>query len=1327
MTAAGVIPIAAVGNDGQPKKIPEWIYEEDNEFWPVCNPVASGNTSSPANSPDCIGIGAVGWTEEASKPKDLDLYQAGGLFDSEGSSRGKASGAGSLRKPDLVAPGVDVFMAFPGPTYVLNTGTSFAAPRVAGIVALMLQSSESLRSQPGRDRFLSVRGALGELATECASVTGNSFPYGCYTPCPNQYYGTGVLHDSLAMWNLARADWFPGFQLDWRTVRGDVADTLGREIDQATVLLNTGQRVVTDGIGAYSVIAETGVWNGYAWSDRIDTVTVLRPPYPAVMDTVMLKPAPNPPVIPQVIEDFVLNGSGILQVSGYVRDLFGAGIEGVSVTGFPIGEVWTDENGYYRDFVPSGWTGTLKPAAPGGDLFLPDSLVFQTPVTSGLEGQNFTINARRVAGLITSAIPPLGPGEGFVVDAIEDGSSEPTSTDMTDATGSYEMALPTGWAGTVQPRFRGLYNEFSPSSYHETIGSQHLSARNFTGTHRTTEWLEGGLPVCERSTPERFTAIVPDGSSGAIMAFGDGYVQKVLENGDLRWTRDGFELLRAASCSASDANGGVLVAGGESGHVYAQRIGRQEETLWGAGNELGHLGSLGGEIAILGDGSGGAYVSWIDGSSAIHPFPVYLTRVQANGVVAWPVPVSVGPGFSNWGEGTSLVSDGAGGVILCWEDWDGTPGDGVDLYAQRIDSVGTVQWGTGGVLVKNTGSPEAAHHASLADGAHGVFVVWNDQYTTYRAQRIDAQGTKLWASAGVAVGAQGTSFADRAAVASDGSGGVIVACRNMGTWYGIVLQRISAQGTVQWGANGVTLYEGLGSGFPRLVSDGMGGVIVTWSCDIPALELKAQRLGPEGQTLWNSSGIEITSSLSHEMDHGMAPDGAHGAIVAWADDRSGDGDIYAQRIGEAAVPADLRACLKAPDTLIVLPDTFVVGCPAGNADTLVVEIDFDDSMPRDIAAEELTLGDPVGSNILFHWRTPPIADGPASAPDFRTTISQPFISGCSGELGDSVPVLLNGSLIGFAAAKVKSPDLDASGNIGLLDLALFSAAYDTAHNCPNDPGYNACADYRDGGAQACVMLPDLSIFASHYGCFYQTQGGQGASAEMDSRQTTAVVLEPRESNWKRPGDDTSFKLCLEDAKKIKLMGMVIALADGLEFVKFTACVGFENRLFVGPKAGHLKELSVILLGGPPIEGDADIGTIEFRSMTAPSVEQLTILVGESLLEDGTIGALGGPLAAAVAEVEMVYENSLGWNHPNPFNPGTTIEYSIAKDSHVRLAIYNVKGQLVRTLVDDDLPRGSHSVLWDATNNAGSPVVSGVYWYKLETPYFSDTKKLTILR
>jgi hypothetical protein len=86
------------------------------------------------------------------------------------------------------------------------------------------------------------------------------------------------------------------------------------------------------------------------------------------------------------------------------------------------------------------------------------------------------------------------------------------------------------------------------------------------------------------------------------------------------------------------------------------------------------------------------------------------------------------------------------------------------------------------------------------------------------------------------------------------------------------------------------------------------------------------------------------------------------------------------------------------------------------------------------------------------------------------------------------------------------------------------------------------------------------------------------------------------------------------------------------------------------------------------------------------------------------------------------------NRQNPFNPSTTIEYSIKERARVTLRIYSVTGQLVKTLVDEvQPPLGLRAVGWDGRNNQGQPVASGVYLYKLDTKNFSQAKKMVLLR
>jgi flagellar hook assembly protein FlgD len=91
------------------------------------------------------------------------------------------------------------------------------------------------------------------------------------------------------------------------------------------------------------------------------------------------------------------------------------------------------------------------------------------------------------------------------------------------------------------------------------------------------------------------------------------------------------------------------------------------------------------------------------------------------------------------------------------------------------------------------------------------------------------------------------------------------------------------------------------------------------------------------------------------------------------------------------------------------------------------------------------------------------------------------------------------------------------------------------------------------------------------------------------------------------------------------------------------------------------------------------------------------------------------------------KNTLAQNFPNPFNPSTTIKFDMKDKGIVTLKVYNVAGQLVRTLVNEVRPAGSYTEPWNGLNDRGSAVASGIYFYKMETNGFTATKKMVMLR
>ncbi len=106
--------------------------------------------------------------------------------------------------------------------------------------------------------------------------------------------------------------------------------------------------------------------------------------------------------------------------------------------------------------------------------------------------------------------------------------------------------------------------------------------------------------------------------------------------------------------------------------------------------------------------------------------------------------------------------------------------------------------------------------------------------------------------------------------------------------------------------------------------------------------------------------------------------------------------------------------------------------------------------------------------------------------------------------------------------------------------------------------------------------------------------------------------------------------------------------------------------------------------------------------------------------------LDGEIQVSVENNQISIANYELQNYPNPFNPSTTIEFSIQNDSKIELIIYNIKGQKIKTLVQNEYIKGSHSVIWNGDDEAGESVSSGIYFYKLNVNGKTEAVKKCLL-
>jgi len=381
-----------------------------------------------------------------------------------------------------------------------------------------------------------------------------------------------------------------------------------------------------------------------------------------------------------------------------------------------------------------------------------------------------------------------------------------------------------------------------------------------------------------------------------------------------------------------------------------------------------------------------------------------------------------------------VVSDGAGGAIIVWEDY--RSGTKNDIYAQRVDASGNALWTADGVAVSTAAVSQYAHQIA-SDGSGGAIVVWEDyrsgtNYDVY-AQRVDASGNVMWTTNDVAITTSaGNQYFPQ--LVSDGSGGAIIAWMDVrsGT-YDIYAQRVDDSGNVLWITNDIAITTAAdGQYYPQIAPDGLGGAIISWS-DYRSgnYDIYAQRVDASGNTLWITDGVAISTAADNQQYHWIIPDEAGGAIIAWTDSRSGTGsDIYAQRMdasGNTLWTTDGVAISTAAGGQLlprIAPDN------AGGA--IIVWQDRRSGTRYDIYAQRV---DSLGNNL---W----IADGVAISTVYYQEFPEIVTDGAGGAI-----IVWQDHRSGFHN-DIYAQRVDASGNVlwATNGIAVATTAYDQ-----NDP------------------------------------------------------------------------------------------------------------------------------------------------------------------------------------------------------------------------------------------------------------------------------------
>ena len=154
-------------------------------------------------------------------------------------------------------------------------------------------------------------------------------------------------------------------------------------------------------------------------------------------------------------------------------------------------------------------------------------------------------------------------------------------------------------------------------------------------------------------------------------------------------------------------------------------------------------------------------------------------------------------------------------------------------------------------------------------------------------------------------------------------------------------------------------------------------------------------------------------------------------------------------------------------------------------------------------------------------------------------------------------------------------------------------------------------------------------------------------------------------------------------------------------------------------------LSLAAYGDVATEGDLGLNLV-FRSLREIEDSYIDIVDAQVRDDSYRLNTLATPVSVRIQTRPEVY--ALRNNYPNPFNPETTLKYDLPEAGDVTLEVYNMLGQVVSTLVNEHQTAGRYAIQWDATNDHGQSLSSGVYFYRVQVgDQFTDIKKMLLLK
>ncbi|MBI5169493.1 MAG: T9SS type A sorting domain-containing protein [Candidatus Eisenbacteria bacterium] len=714
------------------------------------------------------------------------------------------------------------------------------------------------------------------------------------------------------------------------------------------------------------------------------------------------------------------------------------------------------------------------------------------------------------------------------------------------------------------------------------------------------------------------------------------------------------------------------------------------------------------------DGDGGAFLVFADLRAG--GYDVYAQRINRAGNRVWSadgVPVCSASGLQDM---PRLVADGAGGIVVTWEDHRGTS---YDVYAQRLDGDGNRLWTPDGVLLGGANGDQV-DPALVSDGAGGAIVAWTDfrggATSDVYVQHVSGAGAPVLAPNGVILSAAAFDQ-DSPALASDGAGGAFVVWNDFrnGSNSDLYMAHLTAGGALPWGVGGVVLANGAGDQISASIAEATaGGALFVWT-DTRAgnSDIYGQRINASGAKLWNANGLAVCDASNDQQFAVLQHDGADGMFVAWEDARSSNDNIFAHHLDSTGWP--------------VWQVNGIAVCTAPGAQ-------LEPQMVRDTAGGIiLCWQDQRGANVDLYTQHVNFEGAPVWNGD-----GLPLCNAPAAQLYPSlVPDATGGAIAVWEDSRNLLVDLYAQrvledGTLGSSEPVITSIT-----DVPNDNGGHVAITWQASVFEA----PVPNVF--QYRLWRRAPGGQWAAVDSagptlgafyvrngsTTADSTPGVTTPRtafkveaeafdrtHSWWSAPDSGLS----LDSQPPATPAGfLVLSLGNGQARAKWARSREadfWKYRMYFGQEWWFVPNEFTFR---HTIVDTTWLGDIEpgwWIKLVAVDVHGNESDAAFALPEP-SVGVEGGTPAMAF----------LGAASPNPMRETSTLRFGLSRESDVHMRVYDQQGRQVCVLASGRLPAGQHLAAWTGRDARGNVVAPGVYFVRATLEGREFTQRIVRVR